>query len=71
MAEKDLKKCSTFLVSRKIYLIPVRMTKIKGSSTAHAGKDVEQGEHSPIGGGSTNLYNLSGNQSGSFLENWK
>jgi hypothetical protein len=37
--------------------------------TANTGKDVEKGEYSSIAGGSENLYNHSGNQSGGFLEN--
>ena len=37
--------------------------------TAHAGKDMEQGEHSSIVGGRANLYNHSGNQFGGFSEN--
>ena len=45
------------------------MSKIKNSATAHAGKNVEQGEHSSIAGGSANLYNHSGNQFGGFSEN--
>jgi hypothetical protein len=39
--------------------------------TAHAGKDVEQGERSSIAGGSANLYKHFGNQYGSFSENWE
>ena len=39
--------------------------------TADAGKDVGKEEHSSIAGGIANLYNYSGNQSGSFSENWK
>jgi len=34
-----------------------------------AGKDVEQEEHSFVGG-SVSWYNHSGNQSGDSLENW-
>ena len=41
----------------------------KTQVTAHAGKDVEQGEHSSIAGGSTNLYNHFENQFGGFSEN--
>jgi hypothetical protein len=43
----------------------------KTQRTAHAGKDVEKGEHSSIADGIANLQNHSGNQSGSFSENWK
>ena len=39
--------------------------------TEHAGEDVEQEGHSSIASGSENLYNYSGNQSGSFSENWE
>jgi hypothetical protein len=39
--------------------------------TAHDGKDVKKEEHSSITTGNANLYNLSGNQFGGFLENWK
>jgi hypothetical protein len=52
--------------------IPIRMTIInKTQGTTHAGEDedVEQGEDSSIAGGSTNLYNYVGTQSGSFSEN--
>ena len=35
---------------------------------AHDSEDVEQGEHFSITGGSTNLYNYSGNQYGGFSE---
>ena len=38
--------------------------------TADAGKDVEKEEHSSIAGGIESLYNHSGNQYGSFSENW-
>ena len=38
---------------------------------AHAGEDVEQGEHSSIAGGSANVYNHFENQFGGFSENWE
>ena len=38
---------------------------------ALAGKDVEQGEHSSIAGGSANLYSHYGNQCRSFSESQK
>jgi hypothetical protein len=49
MAEKHLKKCSTFLAIRKMqikttlgfHLAPVRMAKLNGTVTAHAGDNVE------------------------------
>ena len=37
--------------------------------TAHAGEDVEQGEHSFIAGDNENLSNHFGNQYGRFSEN--
>jgi hypothetical protein len=36
--------------------------------TAHAGEDVEQGEHSSIAGENANLYNHCENQFGGFSE---
>ena len=38
--------------------------------TAHAGEDVEKGEHSSIAGASANWYSRFGNQYGEFSENW-
>ena len=46
------------------------MAKFKSQVTADTGKDMEKVEHSSIAGGITNLYNHSGNQSGSFSKNW-
>jgi hypothetical protein len=37
--------------------------------TAHAGEDMEQGEHPSIAVGSANLYRHYGNQYEGFLEN--
>jgi hypothetical protein len=79
MVKKHLKKCSTFLVIRemqikmtwKFYLIPIRLAKINTEATAHAGEDAEKGKRSSTVGGSANLYNNSGNQSGSYSESWK
>lgn len=50
----------------KYLLIPTQ-------SNAHAGEDVKKGthEHSSIADETANLYNCSGNQSGSFSESWK
>jgi hypothetical protein len=42
--------------------------RLKIQVTAHAGKDMEKGEHCFIAGGIANLYNHSGNQSGSSLK---
>ena len=39
--------------------------------TAHAGKNVGQGEQSSTAGGSANVYSHFVNQYGSFSENWK
>ena len=39
--------------------------------TAHAGKDVEQGEHSSIADGHADLYSHFGSQYGSVSENLK
>jgi hypothetical protein len=54
----------------RFHLIPVIMAKIKNSGEADAVEDVEKEEHSSIAGGIASLYNHSGSQSGSFLENW-
>jgi hypothetical protein len=58
MAEKHLKKCSTYLIFRKMqikttlkfHLTPVRMAKIKSSGDSRCGKDVEKEEHSSTAG---------------------
>jgi hypothetical protein len=52
------------------HLTPVRMAKVETQVTADADKDVEKEGYSSIVGGIASLYNHSGNQSGSFLENW-
>jgi hypothetical protein len=36
--------------------------------SAHAGEEVEQGEHASVTGGSANMYSHYGNQSGSSSE---
>ena len=79
MAKKNIKKCSKSLDIREMHskitlrfdLTPIRMAKIKKSNGTHAGKDMEKEEYSFIAGGIVNWYNHSGNQSGSFSENWK
>ena len=50
---------------------PIRMANIKNMATVHDRQDVEQGEHSPIVGGSANLYSHHGNQHGDFSEKWE
>jgi hypothetical protein len=48
------------------------MAKInKTSRTFHAGKDVEQEEHSSIAVWNANVYNHFENQFGGFSENWE
>ena len=42
----------------------------KTKVTADAGENVEKEEHSSIAGGIASLHNCSGNQSGSYSENW-
>ena len=42
----------------------------KTQVTAHAGEDVESGEHSSPAGGGANLSSHFGKQYGGFLENW-
>ena len=68
MAEKYLKRCSTSLVilshqgnANQNYLNQSEWPKSIKQMIAHAGEDVEQGEHSFIAGGSTNLYSHYGN----------
>jgi hypothetical protein len=46
------------------------MAEIKNSGDSRCGEDTEKEEHSSIVGGIASLYNHSGNQSGSFSENW-
>ena len=47
------------------------MAEIKTQVIAHAGEDVEQGEHSSSARGSANLYNHFENQFDSFSKNWE
>jgi len=77
MAQEHLKKCLTFLAIREIqiktmfrvYLITVRMAKIKNTSDSSC-EDVEQGEHSTAGG-RANLYSHCGNQYCSSSGSWE
>ena len=75
MAKKHLKKCSISLVIRKCKSKGSQDSTLhswlrsKTQATANAGEYVGEGVYSSIAGGSTNLYNLSGNYSGSFSEN--
>ena len=81
MSEKDLKKCLPFSVVRGIQInITVRWNSIIHLTewlrsitqvTAHASKDMEQGELSFIAGGSANLHSHYGNQYSSSSENWE
>jgi hypothetical protein len=52
-------------------LHPSKSIRLKSQGTAHTGKDVEQWEHSSIAGGSSNLYNHSGDQFVTVSEYWK
>lgn len=54
-----------------IKMTPVRMVEIKTQVTAHAGKDVEEGEHSSLDGRNKTLYNHFENQYGGFSEKWE
>ena len=63
IVERHLKNCSTFLDIREMqikttlifHITSVRMVMIKIQVTAHAGEDVEQGEHSSTAGARVNL----------------
>jgi hypothetical protein len=78
MAEKHLKKCSTFLIIREMrnkttlrfHLTPVRMAKIKNSVFSICCEDVEKKKHLSTAGGIASLYKRSGNQFGVSSKNW-
>ena len=54
-----------FILHLSEWLIP------NNQEIAHAGEDVEQGEHFSIAGGSAKLYKHFGSQFGGFSENWE
>ena len=77
MAEKHLKKCSTFLVIRetpikttlRFHHIPIRMAKTKNSGDKRCWQ--ECGERILLFVGRiASWYNQSGNHSGGSSENW-
>jgi hypothetical protein len=76
MANKHLKKFSKSLVTREMqikttlrfHLIPIQVAKIKNQETAHAGEDVDQGEHAYNAVWRTILFKQIGNQFVSFSE---
>jgi hypothetical protein len=55
----------------RLYLIPIRMAKIKTSDHRTCWQGCEKEKHSSIAGGIANRYNHSGNHSGGSSENWK
>ena len=78
MAEKNLKKCSTFLVHRELQIkttlrfhsASVRKTEMKNSGDSRCWLDVEKVKHSSMAGGIANWYIHSEYQFGDFTENW-
>jgi hypothetical protein len=72
MAGKHLKKCSTFLVLRKmqITLYHSEWLRSKTQVTTYIGEVVEKEEHSFIAGGIATCYNHSGNQFVGSSESW-
>ena len=53
----------------RLYIIPVKMAKIKNSRDRRCSSDVEKEEHSSIFVGIASWYNHSGNQFGGSSEN--
>ena len=65
MAKKYLNQSSPSLATREMQIkitLRFHFTSVRMAKIAHDGEDVEQGKHSTITGGSTNLLNQYGDQ---------
>ena len=79
MANKHMKRCSTFLIIRgmqikttmRYHLTPFRIVIIKSLQTINAGEGVEKREHSGTIGGDVNWYIHFGKWHGNSLKNWE